>query len=89
MLKCRLCLEDSLNQNLVKGKIVLCDGISGAKKVGFASGAAGIVMHSEEIKDTGSSYALPASHIYTQDANDVYTYMTTTRYMIYIIRNLL
>ena len=47
MLKCRLCVENSLDQDLVKGKVVLCDGPFGAKQFGFASGAAGIVMHSE------------------------------------------
>ncbi|KAF7816385.1 cucumisin-like [Senna tora] len=75
----RICLEDSLDQNLVKGKIVLCDGFVGAKKVGFASGAAGIVMHSDGAKDTGYSFALPASYIYTQDADNIYGYMTSTK----------
>lgn len=80
-MNCRLCLEESLDQNLVEGKIVLCDGMFGVKNVGFASGAAGVVMHSEKAKDIviGYSFALPASHLNTQDANNLFAYMNTTR----------
>ncbi|KAI4299498.1 hypothetical protein L6164_032956 [Bauhinia variegata] len=74
----RICSENSLDPALVKGKVVLCDGFTGPMKLGFASGAAGIVMHSDAIKDNAYSYALPASHINSEDGNSIYTYLTTT-----------
>ncbi|KAJ7964591.1 Cucumisin [Quillaja saponaria] len=73
----KLCLENSLDQDLVKGKIVLCDGNQVAKKVAFASGAAGVIMHTPGIR-AASSFALSASLITTEDANNIYSYMTTT-----------
>ncbi|KAJ1389158.1 Peptidase S8/S53 domain [Sesbania bispinosa] len=76
--KSRLCFENSLDPDLVKNKIVLCDGYFGTKNVGLASGAAGILMHSNRIKDYGEVFALPASHINTEDANSIYTYMNIT-----------
>ncbi|KAI9085173.1 hypothetical protein K1719_032884 [Acacia pycnantha] len=61
----RFCLEDSMDQNLVKGKIVLCDALYGPVKIGFASGAAGIIirLNTIELPDVALPFALPASVI--------------------------
>ncbi|XP_028789429.1 cucumisin-like [Neltuma alba] len=58
----RLCLEDSMDQNLVKGKIVVCDGHYGPKKIGLASGSTGVIINFQgELPDISFAFALPAS----------------------------
>ncbi|XP_054781835.1 cucumisin-like [Prosopis cineraria] len=61
----RLCLEDSMDQNFVKGKIVICDAHWKPKQIGFASGAAGIIINFSAIRflDVGIVFALPASFV--------------------------
>ncbi|KAG5151611.1 hypothetical protein GLYMA_10G119300v4 [Glycine max] len=59
----RLCLQDSLDEDLVKGKIVLCDGFRGPTSVGLVSGAAGILLRSSRSKDVAYTFALPAVHL--------------------------
>ncbi|XP_054781836.1 cucumisin-like [Prosopis cineraria] len=61
----RFCLEDSMDQNLVKGKIVICDAQLEPKQIGFASGATGVIINFSAVKflDSGLAFALPASFV--------------------------
>ncbi|KAM7257860.1 hypothetical protein ACFE04_013601 [Oxalis oulophora] len=72
----RQCLENSLDRNLVEGKVVLCDGVSNATGPWFA-GAVGSVMQDSRPKDTARSFPLPASNIEHVDGNTIYTYMNS------------
>ncbi|XP_054781833.1 cucumisin-like [Prosopis cineraria] len=76
----RFCLEDSMDPNLVKGKIVICDAHFGPLKVGFASGATGIIINFSQSKvpDIGFAFALPASVIGSMDSNIIYNLMADT-----------
>lgn len=81
MLKCSLCYEDSLDRNLVKGKIVLCDTF-GPGKEPFKAGAAGALMRGEILRDAPSSFPLPASYVNDNDGNKIFLYMNSTRYQM-------
>ncbi|KAK7355304.1 hypothetical protein VNO80_14558 [Phaseolus coccineus] len=71
----RLCLENSLDENLVKGKIVLCDGFQGSSSLGLVSGAAGILLRSSVSKDVAFIYALPAVVIGLTDGALIQSYI--------------
>ncbi|XP_068493896.1 cucumisin-like isoform X4 [Phaseolus vulgaris] len=71
----RLCLENSLDENLVKGKIVLCDGFQGPSSLGLVSGAAGILLRSSVPKDVAFIYALPAVVIGLVDGAIIQSYI--------------
>ncbi|KAI9085151.1 hypothetical protein K1719_032862 [Acacia pycnantha] len=76
----RFCLEDSLDQNLVNRKIVLCDARYGPKEVGFSSGAAGVIikLNTITLPDAGFSYALPASVITLKDGSTLNNMIKTS-----------
>ncbi|KAJ1391132.1 Peptidase S8/S53 domain [Sesbania bispinosa] len=72
----RSCLEGSLEQDLVKGKIVLCDG--GSSSVGLVSGAAGILFRSVAPQDVARTFALPAIHLSENDGKLIHSYINST-----------
>lgn len=72
----RLCSEGSLDEELVKGKLVLCDGLTNGSGPFFA-GAAGALMQSTLPTDVARSFPLPASHLERSDGNDIFTYMNS------------
>ena len=76
----RLCLDNSLDAALVKGKIVLCEGYSSPSLVGFASGAGGLIFTSTLPLVVADVFALPAIHITLSDGKSVYSYLKSTRY---------
>jgi len=78
----RLCLENSLDENLVKGKIVLCDGFQGPSSLGLVSGAAGILLRSSVPKDVAFIYALPAVVIGLVDGAIIQSYINLSRYIL-------
>ena len=59
-----------MDRKSVKGKIVLCDGRFGPQKIGFASGATGIIIKTnktELIDEDSIPFALPASVVNLRD----------------------
>ncbi|KAJ4719934.1 Cucumisin [Melia azedarach] len=74
----RICEEDSLDRNLVKGKIVLCD-IDGSGEEPFKAGAAGALMRGDSGRDAPSSFPLPASCVDANDGSKIFLYMNSTR----------
>ncbi|TKY53555.1 Cucumisin protein [Spatholobus suberectus] len=74
----KLCLQNSLDENLVKGKIVLCDGFQGTTVVGLVSGAAGILVRSLSPKDVAFTFALPAVILSRIDGNLIQSYINLT-----------
>ncbi|KAJ7960165.1 Cucumisin [Quillaja saponaria] len=75
----RLCLKNSLDQDLVKGKMVLCDVFSSATSKEFLSGAAGAIMRSSAPKDNAISFPLPATHLSIEDGSNIFFYINSTR----------
>ncbi|KAL9316298.1 hypothetical protein ACSQ67_017299 [Phaseolus vulgaris] len=74
----RLCTNNSLNGALVRGKIVLCDGYASSVRVGFASGAAGVIFSSTLPLVVAGVFAFPAVHISSSDGQSVYNYLKST-----------
>lgn len=79
LLKCRFCTRNSLDPNLVKGKIVLCDIFSNGTGA-FLAGAVGTVMADRGAKDSAWPFPLPASYLGAQDGSSIAYYVTSTRY---------
>ncbi|KAL9316301.1 hypothetical protein ACSQ67_017302 [Phaseolus vulgaris] len=73
-----MCIDNSLNGALVRGKIVLCDGYYPSERVGFASGAAGVIFSSTLPLVAADVFALPAMHISANDGQSVYNYLKST-----------
>jgi hypothetical protein len=75
---CRNCFTDTLDKNLVKGKIVLCDG-QVDREGPLLAGAVGTVYQGRRT-DAAFSFPLPASYLRSEDGASVYLYVNTTRY---------
>ncbi|KAK8487223.1 hypothetical protein V6N11_013946 [Hibiscus sabdariffa] len=72
----KLCLENSLNPKLVKGKIVVCDRlVSGSGPL--AAGAIGALFQGIGPKDAAFSFPLPASHVDTVDGSRIFVYINS------------
>jgi hypothetical protein len=74
-----MCTKNSLDQDLVKGKIVLCDFLTRGEAA-FLAGAVGTVMRGQELQDVADSYPLDASYLRLEDGSKVYSYINSTRY---------
>ncbi|KAI9078350.1 hypothetical protein K1719_039726 [Acacia pycnantha] len=74
----RSCSEGSLDPNLVKGKIVLCEGRNKAEGA-FMAKAVGALTQGQTSRDYGWSFPLPASYIDLKDANNIFVYINSTR----------
>ena len=79
MQKCRTCNDDSLDKNLVKGKIVLCDGENDGTGQ-LLAGAAGTVMQGRRPDSSAFAFPLPAAYLSLEDGANIYSYINSTRY---------
>ncbi|XP_028795020.1 cucumisin [Neltuma alba] len=73
----RYCLPGSLDRELVKEKIVMCNNLFADNEVAFI--AAAVVKASPSPKDDAVLYALPAIDISVEDGKRIYSYMKSTR----------
>ncbi|XP_057441874.1 cucumisin-like isoform X2 [Lotus japonicus] len=76
--KSRICSENSVDKSAVKGKIVVCEKIEEPKKIGFFSGAAGVIFGGVSPKDLPTSFALPATFLSRGNIRNVLLYMEAT-----------
>ncbi|XP_047182022.1 cucumisin, partial [Vigna umbellata] len=74
----RFCIQHSLDENLVKGKIVLCDGLQESSSLGLVSGAAGVLLRSAVPEDVTSIYALPTVQLGLRNGALVHSYINLT-----------
>ncbi|KAK8629661.1 hypothetical protein V6N13_078494 [Hibiscus sabdariffa] len=74
----RFCLPNSLNNKLVKGKIVVCDNLDTLSGP-LDAGAIGALFQGNEPKDVASTFALPASHLDMVDGSHILIYINSTR----------
>ncbi|PRQ59339.1 putative cucumisin [Rosa chinensis] len=77
----RFCVKDALEEDLIKGKIVLCDGpMDGAGDGAILGGAAGIVLTGKKVDDEQlGPYPVPASFVGLEENSDIYKYINSTR----------
>ncbi|XVF23987.1 hypothetical protein REPUB_Repub13aG0087500 [Reevesia pubescens] len=73
----RYCVPGSLNETLVKGKIVFCDYASDGEGP-LEAGAAGAVFQYGGNKDYVFAYTLPLSNLNLDDGRNVFNYVNTT-----------
>ncbi|KAK4579211.1 hypothetical protein RGQ29_029045 [Quercus rubra] len=74
----RYCYANSLDKNLVKGKIVLCD----AENYGVGqllAGAVGTVMQGRHPSSGAIAFPLPAAYLSLEDGGNIYSYINSTR----------
>ena len=64
----------------MSGRIVLCEGYTSSFRLGFASGAAGVIFTSTSPLVVADVFALPTLHINLNDGQSVYNYLKSTRY---------
>uniref|UniRef100_A0A7N2MFY2 Cucumisin n=1 Tax=Quercus lobata TaxID=97700 RepID=A0A7N2MFY2_QUELO len=74
----RYCYEDSLDKNLVKGKIVLCD-VENYGVGQLLAGAVGTVMQGRRPSSGAFAFPLPAAYLSLEDGGDIYLYIDSTR----------
>ncbi|KAK8592120.1 hypothetical protein V6N13_062706 [Hibiscus sabdariffa] len=74
----RFCFTNSLNHELVKGKIVVCDNLVTWSEP-LDAGAIGALFQGNEPKDVAFSYPLPASHLDMVDGSKILIYINSTR----------
>ncbi|CAM9003049.1 unnamed protein product [Rhodiola kirilowii] len=73
----RFCSEGSLDEALVKDKIVFCDSI-GSGDAQLLAGAAGTVMQDNIFQDVSFIFPLPASYLTLKDGAKVISYLNST-----------
>lgn len=74
----RTCEPGTLDHNLVKGKIVLCDGTTGYGA--YFAGAVGVILQSRPVADVLDPLPMPASCLGLDSGNSIYYYINSTRY---------
>ncbi|KAK9950765.1 hypothetical protein M0R45_006234 [Rubus argutus] len=79
----RFCLEDSIDANLIKGKIVLCDRPLDGVAAGIGAilgGVAGVVLTVKKVADQVlGPHTVPASCIGLEENSNIYKYIKSTR----------
>lgn len=75
---CRSCSTNSLDENFVKGKIVLCDGSQGYTEA-FRAGAVGVLIEGETYMNVAYNYPLPTCYLYSKDAKNIRKYIHSTK----------
>lgn len=78
-IKSRFCVLGSLDKNLVKGKLILCDHLTATEP--FNAGAIGVIMQGEGSQDLAYSYPLSASYMGLTDGHAISLYINATRYI--------
>jgi hypothetical protein len=69
-----------LNAELVKGKIVLCEGLTGSAEA-LRVGAVGILQRYDYSDTDGAdSYPLPSCSLKLNDGDNIHKYIRSTRY---------
>ncbi|KAK9902290.1 hypothetical protein M0R45_001765 [Rubus argutus] len=77
----RFCSQGSIDPNLIKGKIVLCDSPQdGAGDGAILGGAAGVVLTGKKVDDDAlGPLSVPASQVGLEENSNIYKYIKSTR----------
>ena len=71
-----------MDEKLVKDKIVLCDKSGGNGSAACIAGSAGIIMQDGEVKDFARVFPIPTSTFNSDQGNDIFLYVNSTRYLL-------
>ncbi|KAI9156156.1 hypothetical protein LWI28_001389 [Acer negundo] len=71
----RFCFVDSLDKNLVKGKIVLCDRLVSGGGGPLYAGAVGTVIQDTIRRDFAQNFPLPTSYVNRADGSNILIYI--------------
>ncbi|KAI3515111.1 hypothetical protein L1887_13862 [Cichorium endivia] len=75
----RFCFRNSLDKNLVKGKIILCDALSTGEPEMLAGAVGSIMTYPGPYFDTLGSYTFPVSVVNSNQARTIARYIQSTR----------
>nr|GEW28037.1 peptidase S8/S53 domain-containing protein [Tanacetum cinerariifolium] len=75
----RLCIKDSLDKNLVKGKIVICDATVTGESVMLAGAVGCIIPYAGPYFEMINSYTFPVSVVNIDQARSIFRYIRSTR----------
>ncbi|PON53877.1 Subtilase [Trema orientale] len=77
----RYCKKNTLDKNLVKGKIVFCDSyhIYETGEEAFSAGAAGVILQGRVAGQVLDPLPLPASYLNRNYGSKIFMYMNSTR----------
>lgn len=75
----RFCVPNSLDKNLVKGKIILCDAISTGEPEMLAGAVGSIMTYPGPYFELVRSYTLPVSAVNSEQAIRIARYIQSTR----------
>nr|XP_043615722.1 cucumisin-like [Erigeron canadensis] len=75
----RLCIKNSLDKNLVKGKIILCDAISTGEAEILAGAVGSVTRYPEPFFESVCAYPLPVSVVNIDQATSILQYIRSTR----------
>lgn len=75
----RFCVPNSLDKNLVKGKIILCDAVSSGETEMMAGAVGSIMKYPGPYFDAVASYTLPVSVVNSDQAIRIARYIKSTR----------
>ncbi|XP_071731114.1 cucumisin-like [Rutidosis leptorrhynchoides] len=75
----RFCIKNSLDKNLVKGKIILCDAPTTGEAEVLASAVGSIMRYSGPYFENVGSFSLPVSVVNDDRATDILQYIRSTR----------
>ncbi|KAM6578091.1 hypothetical protein CsatB_029928 [Cannabis sativa] len=73
-----LCNNGCLDNNLVKGKIVLCDSIKGIGEA-YKAGALGCIVYNDALNGASSVVPFPASTLTHGDYTSILSYISSTK----------
>lgn len=73
-----MCFENTVDLELVKGKIVVCDSLAVPEGVVAVKGAVGIIMQDDSSQDDTNSFPLPASHLGPKPGALILSYINST-----------
>lgn len=79
-----VCKENSVNVEMVKGKILVCDSLQYASTFKYLiNGPVGVLMQDNRPKNDGRSYPMAASHLSRdRGGTEIEEYMSSTKYVI-------
>ncbi|XP_059625235.1 subtilisin-like protease SBT4.5 [Cornus florida] len=84
----RLCMEGCLDNRLVKGKIVVCDGVMGVAEAIRAGALGSIALGDDFVEDVAQNFPLPASVLNEQNYNLLLSYYnSTSKPQAYILKS--
>lgn len=82
----RYCSIGTLDEKLVKGKIVMCDWLVDGEGA-LSAGAIGSIMQADFFRDTAYNFPIPSSYLNYKDGGEIVSYIKSDRYTFFRTSN--